>query len=235
MLLRINGDNLNIEVMRALTGNYKQIVMSENGIKCYGFNNCGYEAQDILDVGFTSASKVNQDVVFEFLRNDIVTWQTDGESDNFDKIIRKDGKTLKIEKTLLSGEDNEIRKILMVTVMRSLINIIKGDKYLLEFGLADNKLTVVDTFLDEILFQADDLKNINIDSLVSYLLNNTLKHTDIKINYLTNKPVSVEIVVFNTKIKIVGDKNLQPILIKCANYKEKLKKINYHQLKMKGF
>lgn len=116
---------LNIEVLRALVGDYKAVVIRKNSIKCYGFHDEVYDAKDILDIGLPKREDIKKDIVSDFLRSDIIAWQPHPNNSDVDIIIRNDGKVLEIEKTLLSSYNNEIKAYLVIAVKRSLFNLIK--------------------------------------------------------------------------------------------------------------
>ena len=100
---------LDIEVLRALVGDYKTVVIRKNSIKCYGFHDKVYDAKDILDIGLPKREDIKKDIVSDFLRSDIIAWQPHPNNSDVDIIIRNDGKVLEIEKTLLSSYNNEIK------------------------------------------------------------------------------------------------------------------------------
>lgn len=227
---------LDIEVLRALVGDYKAVVIRKNSIKCYGFHDKVYDAKDILDIGLPKREDIKKDIVSDFLRSDIIAWQPHHNNSDVDIIIRNDGKVLEIEKTLLSSYNNEIKAYLVIAVKRSLFNLIKIGNGLLEINLRKDKIIVTDKYTKKIAFESNHLLDLEIPNLVSYLLEFVSKHNDIRINYQFNKPVSTDITVFNTHVSFTGDeKNVFPIIISCADCKENLKNVNYHQLKLEDF
>ena len=95
---------------------------------------------------------------------------------------------------------------------------------------------IIDITTGKTVFKAWHLADLDMLAMVNYLLDNILKHTDIKIHYSFDKPVNVSMMVFGTYIKFSGtDEIIMPIIKICADYKENLKNTNYNQLKMKGF
>lgn len=227
---------MDIEAVRALTGDYSHIIMKKDNIKCYGYHSYGYDLKQVLDIGYISKDKLNIDIVADFLRNDIVLWQPYFSSSDFDVVVRKDGKTLRIARNLLSSLNNKYIELLNLAIRRSIINIIKTSDSALEVNLSNDKITIIDITTGETVLKAWHLADLDMLAMVNYLLDNTLKHTDIKINYSFDKPVNVSMMVFGTYIKINGtDEIMMPIIKICADYKENLKNTNYHQLKMKGF
>ena len=51
---------LDIEVLRALVGDYKTVVIRKNSIKCYGFHDKVYDAKDILDIGLPKREDIKR-------------------------------------------------------------------------------------------------------------------------------------------------------------------------------
>ena len=51
---------LDIEVLRALVGDYKAVVIRKNSIKCYGFHDKVYDAKDILDIGLPKREDIKR-------------------------------------------------------------------------------------------------------------------------------------------------------------------------------
>ena len=224
---------VDIEVVRALTGNYHDIVFNRDGFKCYGYHN---EDDMLKNLGTIEKDDVDTSVIFNFLRKDIVTFQPYYESDKYDVIVRKDGKTLRIERSLISKPDNNLIKLVAMAIRKSLLNFIVNYKGILEINLENDKISVIDKANNKVVFKFWHYLALGNMQIIDYLLDNVLKHNDIKINYLFDKPVSIFITVFNVKILISGsEKNITPLIIKCADYKESLKNINRHQLKMEGF
>ena len=131
---------LDIEVLRALVGDYKTVVIRKNSIKCYGFHDKVYDAKDILDIGLPKREDIKKDIVSDFLRSDIIAWQPHPNNSDVDIIIRNDGKVLEIEKTLLSSYNNEIKAYLVIAVKRSLFNLMKIGNGLLEINLRKDKI-----------------------------------------------------------------------------------------------
>ena len=213
---------MDIEVLRALVGDYKAVVIRKNSIKCYGFHDKVYDAKDILDIGLPKREDIKKDIVSDFLRSDIIAWQPHPNNSDVDIIIRNDGKVLEIEKTLLSSYNNEIKAYLVIAVKRSLFNLIKIGNSLLEINLRKDKIIVTDKYTKKIAFESNHLLDLEMPNLVSYLLEFVSKHNDIT--------------VFNTHVSFTGDeKNVFPIIISCADCKENLKNVNYHQLKLEDF
>ncbi len=224
---------VDIEVIRALTGNYHDIVFNRDGFKCYG-----YRAGDdtLKNLGIIEKDDVDTSVIFNFLRKDIVAFQPYYESDRYDIIIRKDGKTLRLEKSIISKPDNKLIKLITMAIRKSLLNFITNYKGILEINLENDRISVIDKANNKVVFKFWHYLALGDMQVIDYLLDNVLKHDDIKINYLFDKPISVYITVFNVKILLSGsEKNVTPLIIKCADYKESLKNINRHQLKMEGF
>ena len=225
---------LDIEVIRALTGNYKAVIIKKDNIKCYGFYN--YGTCEILDVNVPLKEEINSDIVLDFLRKDIIAWKSHPNNVDFDIVVRNDDKVLQIERTLLSSVNNEIKKNLITAVKRSLINLIKKGNGFLEINLVKDKITVLDKYCNNVVFMAGHLSDLEILDIVNFLLSNVSKFDNIKINYQFNKPIGVSITAFNSHVDFSGDKkNMQPIIENCTFYKENLKNINCHQLKMEGF
>ena len=163
-------------------------------------------------------------------------WQPYFSSSDFDVVVRKDGKTLRIAKNLLSSLNNKYIELLNLAIRRSIINIIKNSDSALEVNLSNDKIMVVDITTGETVLKVWHLVDLDMLAMINYLLDNVLKHTDIKIHYSFDKPVNVSMMVFGTYIKFNGtDEIMMPIIKICADYKENLKNTNYHQLKMKGF
>ena len=202
---------MDIEVLRALVGDYKAVVIRKNSIKCYGFHDKVYDAKDILDIGLPKREDIKKDIVSDFLRSDIIAWQP-------------------------HPNNSEIKAYLVIAVKRSLFNLMKIGNGLLEINLRKDKIIVTDKYTKKIVFESNHLLDLEIPNLVSYLLEFVSKHNDIRINYQFNKPVSTDITVFNTHVSFTGDeKNVFPIIISCADCKENLKNVNYHQLKLEDF
>ena len=141
---------LDIEVLRALVGDYKTVVIRKNSIKCYGFHDKVYDAKDILDIGLPKREDIKKDIVSDFLRSDIIAWQPHPNNSDVDIIIRNDGKVLEIEKTLLSSYNNEIKAYLVIAVKRSLFNLMKIGNGLLEINLRKDKIIVTDKYTKKI-------------------------------------------------------------------------------------
>ena len=225
---------LDIEVVRALTGDYKKVVIKGDSIKWYGFRKSS--SKETLDINIPIKEEINTSIVLDFLRKDIITWQSHPNNSDFDIAIRNDDKVLQIEKTLLSTVNNKTKKILVAAVKRSLINIIKSGNNILEINLVKDKLSVTDKTCNKVIFEADHLSDLDILDMVNFLLNHVSKANDIRINYQFNKPNGASITVFNSHVKFMGDeKNIQPIIESCTLYAENLKNVNCHQLKMEGF
>ena len=158
---------LDIEVLRALVGDYKAVVIRKNSIKCYGFHDKVYDAKDILDIGLPKREDIKKDIVSDFLRSDIIAWQPHPNNSDVDIIIRNDGKVLEIEKTLLSSYNNEIKAYLVIAVKRSLFNLIKIGNSLLEINLRKDKIIVTDKYTKKIVFESNHLLDLEIPNLVS--------------------------------------------------------------------
>ena len=79
---------LDIEVLRALVGDYKAVVIRKNSIKCYGFHDKVYDAKDILDIGLPKREDIKKDIVSDFLRSDIIAWQPHPNNSDVDIIIK---------------------------------------------------------------------------------------------------------------------------------------------------
>ena len=158
---------MDIEVLRALVGDYKAVVIRKNSIKCYGFHDKVYDAKDILDIGLPKREDIKKDIVSDFLRSDIIAWQPHPNNSDVDIIIRNDGKVLEIEKTLLSSYNNEIKAYLVIAVKRSLFNLIKIGNSLLEINLRKDKIIVTDKYTKKIVFESNHLLDLEIPNLVS--------------------------------------------------------------------
>ena len=159
---------LDIEVLRALVGDYKAVVIRKNSIKCYGFHDKVYDAKDILDIGLPKKEDIKKDIVSDFLRSDIIAWQPHPNNSDVDIIIRNDGKVLEIEKTLLSSYNNEIKAYLVIAVKRSLFNLMKIGNGLLEINLRKDKIIVTDKYTKKIVFESNHLLDLEMPNLVSY-------------------------------------------------------------------
>ncbi len=224
------------EVIRALTGNYQDIILNRSGLKCYGYR---VDDNNVLDdLGLVNTAKDCVDIlaVFDFLREDIVTFQPLYNRDGYDIIKRRDGKTLCIEKRLVAKPNCQIMKIIALAIRRSLINIITTSNGVIKIDLENDKIKVSDKGNNMVIFEALHYSYFGNLQIIDYMLENVSKHNDITIGYLFDKPVSVDITVFNTKFMIRGDETrMLPLIKKSADYKEILRNVNRHQLKMEDF
>ena len=87
---------LNIDIIRALTGDYHDIVISKDNIKCYGYRIVKSFRNDFLDIGDISKDKLIYTVIEDFLRKDILVFAPDTSKDMKD-IIAVIRNTLKTE------------------------------------------------------------------------------------------------------------------------------------------
>ena len=122
-MLRVMVIILNIDIIRALTGDYHDIVISKDNIKCYGYRIVKSFRNGFLDIGDISKDKLIYTVIEDFLRKDILVFAPDASKDMKDIISRKDGKTLRIDRSLLSSVNNDLLNLLNTRIRKSISNM----------------------------------------------------------------------------------------------------------------
>lgn len=245
---------LNIDIIRALTGDYRSIIITDDEIKCQGYKKIDLRLEKFLDIGHVDTLNVLKDIIFDFMRVDIVSLEAlkDG---NILVIKRRDGKILKIENGVLKEKDEGVKRILQDALIRSIMNIIDNSDTDLRINITEDRVTIwrrmfsypnelvitgrSSAYQDDVCFNALHLEMIDFDYLVDLLLRSVLVHRDIQIRCSGKHSDLLDEISFNIRnktIRITGDlKYMVSLVVKSANYKDELRKAKNHQLKMKGF
>lgn len=232
---------LNINVIRALTGDYQIITLLKDEVKCQGFKNADLGIEKFLDIGHVDTLNVAKDIVFDFMRADIV-FLGELKEENIVVVKRKDSKILKIKKSFLISENIGIKEMLGFGLARSIVNILISKIGTLEVNIFQDRVTILgkdDDNQESICFTVGHLELINFDYIVDLLLREVTDHRDIRIYCSGIRGELLDTVIFNVwnkRVKMTGDlKYMLSIIVKSAEYKDELKKAKSHQLKMKGF
>ena len=245
---------MNVNIIRALTGDYQNIMLFHDEVKCQGYKKNTLKLEEFLDIGHVNTLNVAKEIVLDFMRADIVSLE-ELKADQIFVIKRKDGKVLKFDDDVL--RDNvEIQKILGFGIVRNILNIFDTASGDLKVRLAQDKVVIskrnfsypdevvivgkYNGFQDKVCFTANHLELIDFNYIIDLLLRQVERHQDIQIrcssrrggDFLDEISFNIE----NKMIKMNGEvKYMLPLIIKSAEYKDELKKAKSHQLKMKGF
>lgn len=245
---------MNINIIRALTGDYQNIVLFQDEVKCQGYKKNALKLEEFLDIGHVNTLNVSKEIVLDFMRADIVSLE-ELKAREMIVIKRKDGKVLKIDDDVLR-DSAEIQKILGFGLARNILNIFDTARGDLKVRLVQDKVIIskrnfsypdefvivekYNSFQDKVCFTANHLELINFNYIVDLLLKQVKRHQDIQIRCSSRRGGDlldeISFNIENKMIKMNGEiKYMLPLIIKSAEYKDELKKAKSHQLKMKGF
>ena len=227
---------LNIDIIRALTGDYHDLVIDKDSVKCYGFKNYASLDKSFLDIGSIPKDKLVTSVIEDFLRSDIITWEPDASKDMKDIIKRCDGKTLSIERSLLSSVNNIYLRLINNKVMMSIINLLYEDKGYLEINMSKDKLVIIDKKSDNICFSTHHLDTLRLEFIFDMILSEVKNIEDIKIYQRIPEKPRVDINFLNTKVILTGENRyIDALILKASKVRDELKNAKHLQLKMEGF
>lgn len=226
---------LDIEVVRALTGDYRSIVISREGVKCIKFKANITPPEDIEPKEYSTDMMI-RNIILGFTSQELVYWQPDCVNRTFDIIRRKDGKTLKIERALIDSVGNELFKILSYASLWSFMNIIYGDIRYLEVTLDKNEISINDKSSDVTCYQNYYFDRNSIDIVIANILSRIKKPDNINIFEDSSLSKMVEFNAFGKRIVVRGNGECLARVIELAKeYKESLNDNMCYQLKMEGF
>lgn len=245
---------MNINIIRALTGDYQNIVLFQDEVKCQGYKKNALKLEEFLDIGHVNTLNVAKEIVLDFMRADIVSLE-ELKAREMIVIKRKDGKVLKIDDDVLR-DSAEIQKILGFGLARNILNIFDTARGDLKVRLVQDKVIIskrnfsypddvviagkYNSFQDKVCLTANHLELINFNYILDLLLKQVKRHQDIQIRCSSRRGGDlldeISFNIENKMIKMNGEvKYMLPLIIKSAEYKDELKKAKSHQLKMKGF
>lgn len=235
-MLRIMVIILNIDIIRALTGDYHDIVISKDNIKCYGYRIVKSFRNGFLDIGDISKDKLTYTVIEDFLRKDILVFAPDTSKDMKDIISRKDGKTLRIDRSLLSSGNNDLLNLLNTRIRKSISNILYEDKGYLEININKDELKIIDKKSGNVCFRTCHLDILDLEFIYDLLLQEVRTADGIKVYQNSLERLRVNIDFLNTKVIVTGNsKYMQMLIAKSIKLREEIKTAKHLQLKMEGF